>query len=107
MLNTSNTSSSSNMVDLTDEIYNESDVPRHYISWLADLVERANNFAKTKTIDQRLQVASVSDDVIVIDDPEEVNDNDIETQTKQKPQVKNIFNTIFVLFVIDSYFSYI
>lgn len=69
ILNTSTASSSSNMVDLTDEVYDETDVPRHYISWLADLIARAKS--KPITVDQRLEVASVSSEVIVIDDSEE------------------------------------
>lgn len=99
ILNTSIvSSSSSNMVDLTDEVYDETDVPRHYISWLADLVERAK--AKAKTIDQRLQVASVSEDVIVIDDFEEVNNDKIEMPTEDEPQVENISHNNLVLVLI-------
>lgn len=105
ILNSSNASASLNMVDLTDDVYDETDVPRHYISWLADLVERAK--ANAKTIDQRLQVASVSEDVIVIDDSEVLNndESEISTQSQNEPQVGNIFhNTTFVLVLI--HFSY-
>lgn len=106
ILNTSNASSSSNMVDLTDEVYDETDIPRHYISWLAGLVERTK--ARAKTIDQRLQVASVSEDVIVIDDSEEVNNDETETETEtelptqHEPQVENISHNNHVLVSIHN-----
>lgn len=75
----SNATFDSNMVDLTDEIYEETDVPRHYISWLADLVERAK--AVPVTVDRRLEVATVSSDIIVIDEDE--------TGDKTKPTESN------------------
>lgn len=93
ILNTSNASSSSNMVDLTDEVYDESDVPRHYIYWLADLSERAR--AQAKTVHQRLEEANVSDDIIVIDDSEEVNNDEPGMSTQHEPQVENIFKQLF------------
>lgn len=60
------------MVDLTDELYDETDVPRHYISWLSDLIAQAK--AVPVTVDKRLESATVSTDVIIIDDPEETSD---------------------------------
>lgn len=105
ILNSSNASASSNTIDLTDDVYDETDVPRHYISWLGDLVERAK--ANAKTIDQRLQVAYVSTDVIVIDESEELNndESEISTRSQDESQVGNIFyNTTLVLVLIN--FSY-
>lgn len=57
---------SSDLIDLTDDLLEDTDVPRHYISWLADLVARAK--IKPVTVDQRLEVAVISQDIIVIDD---------------------------------------
>ncbi|XP_055325014.1 uncharacterized protein LOC129579209 isoform X2 [Sitodiplosis mosellana] len=57
------------LIDLTDEAFEDADVPRHYISWLTDLIKRAK--VVPTTMDQRLEGASISHDVIVIDDPEE------------------------------------
>lgn len=71
------------LIDLTDEAFEDADVPRHYISWLTDLIKRAK--LRPTTMDQRLEGASVSTDVIVIDDPEEnseaINKTTDESQT--------------------------
>ncbi|XP_031619839.1 uncharacterized protein LOC116338602 [Contarinia nasturtii] len=65
------------LIDLTEEAYEETNAPRLYISWLADLIERAK--IKPTTMDQRLEGAHISSDIIVIDDPEESN------ETNKKP----------------------
>lgn len=57
---------SSKTIDLTDEALDETDIPRHFICWLEELQERAK--VKPITVDQRLEVAIVSQDIIVIDD---------------------------------------
>lgn len=77
-----NISSSSNLIDLTDEAFEETDVPRHYISWLADLVTRAK--LKPVTVDQRLELATVSNDVIVIDEEEQTNDNNRKSASERR-----------------------
>lgn len=67
-VNQSFRSNTSNMIDLTEEALDDTDIPRHYIGWLTDLCERAK--VQPITVDQRLEVATVLDDVIVIDDDE-------------------------------------
>lgn len=67
---------SPDFIDLTDEAFEDADVPRHYISWLTDLIKRAT--VKPTTMDQRLEGAAVSTDIIIIDE-EDVN------EANQKP----------------------
>lgn len=71
--------STSNLVDLTDEVFEETDVPRHYISWLSDLIAQAKS--KPAAVDQRLGAVTISNDIIIIDDPEETSDKN-KTSTK-------------------------
>lgn len=64
------------MIDLTDEAFEDAEVPRHYISWLTNLIQKAK--INPNTMDQRLDAADISSDIIVIEDPEENH----ETNTK-------------------------
>lgn len=62
---------SSDLIDLTEEALDDTDVPRHYISWLSDLVARAK--IKPITVDQRLEVAVISQDIIeIVDDDDTI-----------------------------------
>lgn len=67
---------SPDMIDLTDEAFEDAEVPRHYISWLTNLIQKAK--INPNTMDQRLDAADISSDIIVIEDPEE----NLETNTK-------------------------
>lgn len=40
-------------IDLTDDIFEDSDIPRHYISWLANLMEKAT--IKPAIVEQRIK----------------------------------------------------
>lgn len=77
------------LIDLTDEAFEDADVPRHYISWLTDLIKRAK--VKPTTMDQRLEGASVSNDVIVIDDPDENSEEN--TKTIDESQTAKVTST--------------
>lgn len=78
------------LIDLTDEAFEDTDVPRHYINWLTDLIERAK--IKPTTVEQRLEEVTVSSDVIVIDDASE------NTETNNKVNyLKNVKNLVFVV----------
>lgn len=75
------------LIDLTDEAFEDADVPRHYISWLTDLIKRAK--VKPTTMDQRLEEASVSNDIIVIDpDPEE--NSEVIKKIADEPQTAKV-----------------
>lgn len=77
------------LIDLTDEAFEDADVPRHYISWLTDLIKRAK--VKPTTMDQRLEEASVSTDIIVIDpDPEPEEKSEVNKKTADKPQTAKV-----------------
>lgn len=54
------------LIDLTEEALDESEVTHHHIPWLAELIRKAKN--KAKCIDQQ---DGTSNDVIVIDEPDE------------------------------------
>lgn len=73
------------LIDLTDEAFEDADVPRHYISWLTDLIKRAKVIPTT--IDQRLEGASMSTDVIVIDEDENSETNKKATDESQTTKV--------------------
>lgn len=70
-------------IDLTDEIFEDAEVPTHYISWLDDLVRRAT--IKPSTSDEE---ASTSGDVIVIDEPYEKSDKEIVESQANKVQLE-------------------
>lgn len=71
---------------MTDEVFEDAEVPRHYISWLTDLIQRAK--IKPSTMDQRLGEASISGDVIVIDDPQE--NREANKQTADESQANKV-----------------
>lgn len=58
-------------IDLTDDIFEDSDIPRHYISWLANLIEKAT--IKPATVEQRAEEAATptSSGDIAIEEPTE------------------------------------
>lgn len=96
---------SSDMIDLTDEAFEDTEVPRHYISWLSGLIQRAK--INPTTMDQRLDAADISTDIIVIEDPEDNRDaNKIsmdETQEtkvcqKQQQQQQSIHKVLQLLY---------
>lgn len=86
------------LIDLTDEVFEDAEVPRHYISWLTDLIQRAK--IKPNTMDQRLGDAAVSSDVIVIDDPQENSANKKSTDESQANKVPSNNPTIQFLFIL-------
>lgn len=57
------------LIDLTDEAFEDAEAPRHYISWLTTLIQKAK--INPTSMEHRLEVASISTDIIVIEDPED------------------------------------
>lgn len=72
---------SPDMIDLTDEAFEDAEVPRHYISWLTDLIKRAK--IKPTPMNQRLEGASISNDIIVIDE-EDINETNTKTSDESQ-----------------------
>lgn len=64
---------SPDMIDLTDEVFEDAEVPRHYISWLTDLIQRAK--LKPIILNPRIDTADSLGEVIVIEDPDENRDD--------------------------------
>lgn len=73
------------MIDLTDEAFEDADVPRHYISWLTDLIKRAK--IQPTPMNQRLESASISNDIIVIDEEDIGESSKKTTDESQAPKV--------------------
>lgn len=65
---------SPDMIDLTDEVFEDAEVPRHYISWLTDLIQRAK--LKPIILNPRIDTAESLGEVIVIEDPDDNRDAD-------------------------------
>lgn len=59
------------LIDLTDDIFEDVDIPRHYISWLSDLLEKAKIQPIVVEQQPREETATASTDVVVIEEPTE------------------------------------
>lgn len=59
------------LIDLTEDIFEDADIPRHYISWLSDLLEKAK--IKPTVVEQPPKEASaaISSDVVLVEEPTE------------------------------------
>lgn len=54
-------------IDLTDDIFEDSDIPRHYISWLASLMEKAT--IKPTIVEPPVEKAATSSSAVSIEHP--------------------------------------
>lgn len=92
----------SDLIDLTDEAFEDADVPRHYISWLTDLIKNAT--IKPTTMDQRLEGAAVSSDVIVIDEEESSETNKKSTNESRVTKASHQINSFkFLQHILTGY----
>lgn len=65
------------LIDLTEDIFEDADIPRHYISWLSDLLEKAK--IKPSVVEQPSEevavattaTATTSSDVVLVEEPTE------------------------------------
>lgn len=83
------------LIDLTDEPYEEGDEPNEFPFWMANLIDRVK-VRKEATMNQRFGEAAISDDVIVIDDPDEISETVIQSNDEaQAEKVKSYKNHLF------------
>lgn len=59
------------LIDLTDDIFEDVDIPRHYISWLSDLLDKAKIQPTLVESQPREETATASSDVVVVEEPTE------------------------------------
>lgn len=59
------------LIDLTDDIFEDVDIPRHYISWLSDLLEKAKIQPTVVAPQPTEETATASSDVVVVEEPTE------------------------------------
>lgn len=59
------------LIDLTDDIFEDVDIPRHYISWLADLLDKAKIQPTVVEEPPREETATTSNDVVLVEEPTE------------------------------------
>lgn len=83
----------SDLIDLTEEAIERTFATGHQISWLADLISIAK--PQPVTVDQRLELATVSNDVIIIDDFDEINsakktNNEIAPNTDNRSSITSV-----------------
>lgn len=71
---------SPDMIDLTDEVFEDAEVPRHYISWLTDLIQRAK--LKPIILNPRIDTADSPGEVIVIEDLDENTDQPLVSKVR-------------------------
>lgn len=60
------------LIDLTEDIFEDVDIPRHYISWLSDLLEKAK--IEPTVVEQQAPeeaTATTSSDVVLVEEPTE------------------------------------
>lgn len=59
------------LIDLTEDIFEDVDIPRHYISWLPNLLEKAKVEPTVVEQPPPEEVAATSSDVVLVEEPTE------------------------------------
>lgn len=59
------------LIDLTDDVFEDADIPRHYISWLTDLLEKAKIKPTIMQQQNEEAITATTNDVILVEEPTE------------------------------------
>lgn len=77
------------LIDLTDDIFEDADIPRHYISWLSDLLEKAKIQPTVVEQQPSEETATASGDVVLVEEPTESGQvsSSLRSQNIQQPDL--------------------
>lgn len=57
------------LIDLTEDIFEDVDIPRHYISWLSDLLDKAR--IEPSVVEQQApeETTAATSDIVLVEEP--------------------------------------
>lgn len=87
------------LIDLTDDIFEDVDIPRHYISWLSDLLEKAK--IKPTVVEQppSKETATASSDVVLVEEPTESGQVSSCTRSMHSTSSFFLYNALFCFLI--------